>query len=428
MKKYCKFLLTLIILASSIILTSCDMSVLVPESTIIRTIDNVNIDASTIPAQAIVGTFDITDGDLVISYTDGIVEYIDINTSMLSNEDLAKLDMVGTHSITVNYNGYTTSFSIEIFEEIEENEIIIYDNLQDAISSAPNDSIIKLNKDYIFTKDDNMYEISEGKYAHIYIPENKNITLDLNGHTLGNENFMDENNRYDILLNYGTLKIVDTGEIKGQISANNGDYATSTKAGGFGIISYGDLTLDGITVNGNNVRCYAVYIEGENKKLIVNNSTICGRGGIAIYSGAEAIIDNSNIYLDVETTNERDNAIYVSNSKVTINSGYIDATLNTINEATGKGGNAVLTQGSSTVIVNGGTFDAAESTLHTYTNGTILVYGGTFKQIVKLHQDKQGSILLYGGTFLIDPTPSFIAEGYTVTMNDDNTYSVIKNA
>lgn len=47
---------------------------------------------------------------------------------MLSSEDLAKLNTVGTHSIVVTYNGYTTIFSIEIMEDSEENIVEIIQN------------------------------------------------------------------------------------------------------------------------------------------------------------------------------------------------------------------------------------------------------------------------------------------------------------
>lgn len=118
MKRYNKFLMIVILLFSACFLTSCEMGMLpVAPVTPTRTINEVYVDSTTVPKEAIVGTYDITESDLAISYNDGIVEYIDIDLSMISNEDLAKLNTVGIHSIVVNYNGYTTVFSINIIEK-----------------------------------------------------------------------------------------------------------------------------------------------------------------------------------------------------------------------------------------------------------------------------------------------------------------------
>ena len=120
MKRINKLLVFVLLLISSVLLTSCEMGMM-PSPTPNRVISEISIDTSTIPHQAIVGTFNIEEADLGIIYNDGITEYISVDSSMISAEDLAKLNTVGLHSIVVVYEGYTTVFTINIVEENTEN-------------------------------------------------------------------------------------------------------------------------------------------------------------------------------------------------------------------------------------------------------------------------------------------------------------------
>lgn len=136
MKKYSRFLLVIIGIFSCFLLTSCDMTGMMPGVTQTRTITSISIDGTTMPSQAIVGTFDITDGDLVINYTDGITEYVDINYGMITPEDLGKLDTAGIHSITISYNGFATIYTIELKEETKENIEELVDETMGEVSLA----------------------------------------------------------------------------------------------------------------------------------------------------------------------------------------------------------------------------------------------------------------------------------------------------
>lgn len=123
MRRHNKFLLIITMLFSCMFLTSCDMTGLVTPtpSNPTRAIASIDVDDSTIPSLATVGSFNITDGDLVVNYTDGITEYIDINYGMITSEDLGKLDTIGVHTITISYNGFTTIYTIELKEHNQEN-------------------------------------------------------------------------------------------------------------------------------------------------------------------------------------------------------------------------------------------------------------------------------------------------------------------
>lgn len=152
MKKYTKFLLLIICLFSFCFLTSCDMSGLmtpVNPNPSTRTITSVEIDQTTLPSEAILGSFNITDGDLAVNYNDGITEYIDINYGMITPEDLGKLDTIGTHTIIITYNGYTTLYTVEIIEKTTVNVEAIVNEAINAVSittSATTNFTLPLSK------------------------------------------------------------------------------------------------------------------------------------------------------------------------------------------------------------------------------------------------------------------------------------------
>lgn len=152
MKKYTKFLLLIICLFSFCFLTSCDMSGLmtpVNPNPSTRTITSVEIDQTTLPSEAILGSFNITDGDLAINYNDGITEYIDINYGMITPEDLGKLDTIGTHTIIITYNGYTALYTVEIIEKTTVNVEAIVNEAINAVSittSATTNFALPLSK------------------------------------------------------------------------------------------------------------------------------------------------------------------------------------------------------------------------------------------------------------------------------------------
>ncbi len=147
MKKYSKLLVFVLLLISSVLLTSCEM-VAIPQGPT-RTISEISVDTTTVPSQAIVGTFDIEEADLGIIYSDGITEYISIDSTMLSAEDLAKLNTVGLHSIVVIYQGYSTVFTINIVEENTENIEEVVDEVIKSINvptTAVNDFTLTTSK------------------------------------------------------------------------------------------------------------------------------------------------------------------------------------------------------------------------------------------------------------------------------------------
>ena len=150
MKKHTKILIITFLLLFSVLLTSCVMTPPVDDSTDTgnnntnptRNLISISVDSSTIPSQALVGTFDITTVDLATTYDDGLTEYIDVELSMISSEDLAKLNTVGSHVIAINYNNLSTVLNINI---IEENEANIEEVVNAVIDSITLPSKVKEN-------------------------------------------------------------------------------------------------------------------------------------------------------------------------------------------------------------------------------------------------------------------------------------------
>ena len=144
MKKICKVIILTILILFGFIFTSCD------NSSIDRIVSAVDIDTTTIPEYVEVGKYDITSSDIKITYTDGIVEYIDINETMISSDDLAKLNTIGYHAITVNYDGFSTILNINVVEEgYVKPEVLI----NKVIESITIPSKVKSSFDLVTSKD-----------------------------------------------------------------------------------------------------------------------------------------------------------------------------------------------------------------------------------------------------------------------------------
>lgn len=192
-----------------------------------------------------------------------------------------------------NNNGWDViSYAAEVVDAAEGSQRY-YQTLQNAIGNGSN---IKLLGD---------------RTECITISENKNITLDLNGHTL--TGVKDENGKMgNVLTNNGILIITDSSESKmgtimggtdtGEGTAGRGGIALVNNAtctiengnikrgddntfGNYTIQNNGDLTVNGGTISNNsNVSSLLVNSERVNKNatLTINGGTISQPAGIAV--------------------------------------------------------------------------------------------------------------------------------------------------
>ena len=154
---------------------------------------------------------------------------------------------------------------------------------------------IKLEKDYTAGSDD------EG----LVIPSFKNVTLDLNGHTIDRgltnaENYASEG--YVILVNnsYAHLTINDSSADKtGKITGGNGAFG-----GGIYVGYYSSLTLNDGSICGNKATLGGgIYIDGY-ASFTLNGGSICDNkalngGGLEVYERSSFIMNGGSIVKNI---------------------------------------------------------------------------------------------------------------------------------
>ena len=209
-----------------------------------------------------------------------------------------------------------------------------------------------------------------------------------------------------ILANGKELTIVEQITISGNVTISGNGTITRTDANGYiSVPSGATLTLDGVTVDGNNLAGTYGMILVEGGTLIIKDSTVqncvasATRGGaISVESNGNLTIDNTTIQ-NCQNRSEGGGAIYIESSTVTINSGTFKNN-KAVYEYNGQsywrdGGFIYNYKG--TLTINGGTFEnnsAGEggaiytaNSSNTWTN----IYGGTFTGNTANDSGKEGS-------------------------------------
>ena len=90
-------------------------------------IKSISADTSLINDDITVEEFSLDMITLNITMSDDKVVYQTIDSTMISVEDLLKLEEPGTHEITVNYEGHQTTFTIKLNENVEKVNITFLD-------------------------------------------------------------------------------------------------------------------------------------------------------------------------------------------------------------------------------------------------------------------------------------------------------------
>lgn len=308
------------------------------------------------------------------------------------------------YTIKLDKNWYTPS------EDITVVTVSTAQELQDAINNTESGNI-KLDEDIDLGALADMISTKAGEGsadpAHILlIPADRSVVLDLNEKTLKGTALKD-GGRAHLILNKGNLTI------------KNGSLTALGDDGGSAILNKGTLTLEKVIVTGapstltdGKYASYVVNNDGSDSRLVVNNSTISGRGAVGATNGA----------------------------KVEINGG----TYNTPEAAWGHAIYAVNT--GTEVVINGGTFsEGYEASATNYgmyqiysgDNAKVIVNSGDFSQPwdcangYDLCTASGGVIEIYGGTFADDPSSqngiNYVAAGYESVYNEETkTYSVVR--
>ena len=231
------------------------------------------------------------------------------------------------------------------------------------------------------------------------------MTIDLNGKTITGPSVAKDadGNRIHSIINNGKLSII------------NGTISSVAVNGGSAIYTKGALTLDNVTINGapsdtatGDYASYAVNAEGTAAKLIVNNSTIKGRGAVGATKGAKVEINGGLYHTPAPVWGH---AVYAvgEGTQVVINGGTFSEGYDYA--ANNWGMYQIYSGNKAQVIVNGGTFEnwdcANGYDLCTATEGTITIYGGNFADNPASQNGK-----------------NYVADGYKTIVKDGKYYVV----
>ena len=217
-----------------------------------------------------------------------------VTGSLLDSETNIDLDS-GTGVITEDYDDYNSGSPSSYFipakgyqVELIKGEAEItsgWAQLKKDIENYKGTETFKLEKDYAAKPSDD----------RIKIPAGKEITIDLNGHTL-NRNRMSSDKDGHVFEVFGTLTIIDSSTEKtGTIT---GGWAK--KGGGINVNATGTVNFEAGTITGNRATQHGggVYVHGTfNMKggKIEDNSAEKNGGGIALGSGTTLTISGGSI-------------------------------------------------------------------------------------------------------------------------------------
>lgn len=247
----------------------------------------------------------------------------------------------------------------------------------------------------------------------ITIPADAKVTLDLNGKTVKQEKA--QTAAYSMIVNKGTLTISDSSKAKsGVISyADVTEYTADVNYASNTICNYGVLNIMGGTIE--NISSDNVANYGYPHAIdVYQGSTTNISGGIVKSANYDAIRMFCNSATAATIVNisggEIINRISFQNPSASfVAKGELNITGGTFTSTTGKANVRLLAFGTD--------YSAMEATIS----------GGTFDQGVAISNFSGVTDLTWtpitGGTFKTDVS-AYLADGYTLTQNDDGTYGV----
>jgi len=78
---------------------------------------SIEINQESLQSEYLIDDFDITTVSIIVHFSDDTSEIVFLNSNMLSSDDLAKLNINGTQSITINHQGFTCTFDLKLIEQ-----------------------------------------------------------------------------------------------------------------------------------------------------------------------------------------------------------------------------------------------------------------------------------------------------------------------
>jgi len=231
----------------------------------------------------------------------------------------------------------------------------------------------------------------------ITVPAGATVTLNLNEKTISGSSVKGDG---AIIENQGIL-VVQGGELTN--NEVNGDAVIKNE----GNLTLKEVTIIGASIDESGYPAYAIETSGT---LIIEEGTDISsdRGAICIKGNGTTTINGGTFTNNNITRSLTSHVVDLSNDvqgehTLTINGG----TFQHLHENT-SGGVVICNRTTNTIYVNGGNFSGGDY----YGNDNLsdYGYGGTFE--------------VKGGTFDAKPADKYIAAGYTVTQNTDNTWTV----
>jgi 2',3'-cyclic-nucleotide 2'-phosphodiesterase (5'-nucleotidase family) len=103
-----------LLLFTAITLIACDY--IEPETDDTASIESIEIDNSTVEESYYQGMVDVSTISLIVNYDDDTNTTVDVSETMLSQSDIDQLNVIGIHTILIEYLGYYTSMELTIVD------------------------------------------------------------------------------------------------------------------------------------------------------------------------------------------------------------------------------------------------------------------------------------------------------------------------
>lgn len=109
-----KILTLALLLFTAITLIACDYTE--PETDDTASIETIEVDPETVDESYYQGMVDLSTISLIVTYDDDTTTTVDLSESMLSQSDIDQLNVIGIHTILIEYQGYYTSMELTIVD------------------------------------------------------------------------------------------------------------------------------------------------------------------------------------------------------------------------------------------------------------------------------------------------------------------------
>lgn len=223
----------------------------------------------------------------------------------------------------------------------------------------------------------------------VVIPEDKNVTIDLNGKAITSGYQADSTSKHIYPLNvYGTLTIKDTkgnGSITGRgllvqsgskLTVDGGSIYAIDSNGGSAMFMYGgDVVINGGHVEQKAEGTYNFAIQAPAGSVTVNGGWIGGNHGAIAVTGATVVVNDGELVC-TGNAGMTDNVMYVDSGSLVINGGTFTA------DGDMPSGGACLYHASGSAVIMGGIFGGSSGG-DVWGCSSTVIKGGKFENLIE---------------------------------------------